>query len=288
MSSMAPRHKPPAPPGSIWVAAGRSAAEPARPSLAKTLLSPHPSSPAPEATPRSSGLPPGPSTAPARAPAGARRVCLRRAGLPTRTLLMQHPERPSGAAGPPQEQRRADARCRGPGTQGSQTTQSGQATGHASTLHTHIRTHRGTQGHRHSQVWTHGHVSHSQGLSRAGLGQSSGADASSLPALDSAMAGSHVCCLQTLSGQPHPGNGQRGREGRPFERAPGRGLARPGLGVEGCGHPGKGQSSQQGWEGGGWLRRGAGAPEGRRHALNLEGGYRGRPHPCPPRPLRHR
>lgn len=157
MSSMAPRHGhllSPAPSG--WLPAGQQPSLP--PSLAKTLLSPHPAA-CSEATSRSIWAATGAVHRPQRVPpAGARRV---RAHAACRA-----PNNPPHAApGETTSVRlghlRADvaaARVQGPGTQGSQTTQSDRPL--ATRVHctrTYART-EDAQGHRHSRVWTRARV----------------------------------------------------------------------------------------------------------------------------------
>lgn len=224
MSGMAPRHGhllSPAPSG--WLPAGRQPSLP-RPSLAKTLLSPHPArllrSHSAVHLGCHLGRPP-----PQRVPRPGLGGCVHTSAQGSyRALLTQHPERPPRCGWATSEQRRAAARVQGP--RHTRLTDHSEWTGHwpreyTAHAHTHApRTRRvtGIHGCGHTGMCPTPRGS-------AGQGWGSHREQIVLPAGLRAlhMAGSHVCCLQTLSGQPHPGNGQRGREGRPFERALGGG-----------------------------------------------------------------
>lgn len=144
-----PTARPPAQPGSIWVAAGRSAAEPAAAELGQDPPLPTPRSPAQKPLHSPSGLPPGPSTAPVRASAGARRVrAHERAGLLPSPPHAAPRETTSVQLGHLGTEPGSCQNAGGPGTKGSETTQSGQATAHVNTLHIHTpRTHRVTVTH---------------------------------------------------------------------------------------------------------------------------------------------
>lgn len=138
---------PPAQPGSIWVTAGRSAAEPATAELGQDPPLPTPRLPAQKPLRGPSGLPPGPSTAPARASAGARRVrAHKHAGLLPSPPHAAPTETTSAQLGHLGTEPGSCQKAGGPGTQGSQTTQSGQATAHVNALHMHAHTHRGRIG----------------------------------------------------------------------------------------------------------------------------------------------
>lgn len=177
---------------------------------------------------------------------GSASACTRACRAPTEPSSCSAQRDHLGAAGPPWNRAGQLPECRGP--RHKRLRDHSEWTGHRPceyTAHTHTED---AQGHSHSRVWTHGHVSHSLRLSWAGLGQSLGADRPPCWPLGSAHGGESRLLPPNTERAPPSWEWPEGQRGPPIRTGPGRGLAWPGLRCGGLRPSGKGQGSQQGWE----------------------------------------